>query len=113
MSKSPGQKAYEAATRQPKLSRPLLKPNSSGQLGWRLDWEELHDDFRAEWEAVAAAVTTPEPKSYGEVLHEAWMGSDIDPERDSWADREPYLRAQDELAAQAVIAEFKRREGIK
>jgi len=97
--RTPGQKAYECA-RAERLS----------QYTCIYDWAEAGDLERSRWERIAAAVTAAEPKSYGRIMFEEWFGPGE--MEDAWTGDRQY-REDHERCAAAVIAEFKRREGIK
>jgi hypothetical protein len=90
--KTPGQKAYECATVEMLTARAC-------------PWSQLDIGSHAAWERVAVAAKAPEPKSYGQIICE--LNDEI------WAEQGPNTQASWERDAEAVIEEFKRREGIK
>lgn len=90
--KSPGQKAFEAS-----IEGPF---GAGGPAAW---WPALHTKERARWERIAAAVTAPEPKSYGQIACESYGGL-----LESWNESSGYASDWNR-AAQAVITEAKRR----
>ena len=94
--RTPGQKAYEAVCKAGGWIRVGGEPPA---------WSDLGLSFQEEWEQIAAAVTAPEPKSYGRVLADALNSST----EFHWNIIETVHASEMERAAQAVISEARKR----